>query len=236
MDPDVEQMSRKDLMRRMESTLHMYKTSKYSDLKKTSSMISLTTDIWAASNRKPFSKVTAHYIDSESSLQSDSIAFVRLPFPHPGEHLAACLEDIIETSGIGEKVSSVTTDNALNNVKALQLMMSNTRLSYSKNLVHIRCLSHVFDLVVRDTMTGLNDDISAVRTLMNFLWHPKQDQLLSETARRLNEVYVKPLVDVETRWNSIYDMLQRALKLKPCISLLVRHHKDCSELGTADLS
>ncbi|KAI1278031.1 putative AC transposase [Halotydeus destructor] len=83
-------------------------------------------------------------------------------------------------------------------------------------------------------LAEVSPEIGSVRNIMNFLRHPKQEQALSDTARRLNEVYLKPLVDVETRWNSMYDMLQRSLKLKPCISHLLRHGKDFSEFSVSE--
>ena len=76
--------------------------------------VSLTADGWTGPFQKDFLGVTAHWIDDKWIQKELVIGFEPMNGSHTGENLAEALINVAERFNIGEKVQSITTDNALN--------------------------------------------------------------------------------------------------------------------------
>jgi hypothetical protein len=76
--------------------------------------VSLTADGWTGPSQKDFLGVTAHWIDDKWMQRELVIGFEPMNGAHTGENLAEALINIVERFNIGEKIHSITTDNALN--------------------------------------------------------------------------------------------------------------------------
>jgi hypothetical protein len=57
-------------------------------MKKNTSKISFTSDIWTSPTQEPFMSVTAHFVDQDWRLQSYVIAFRYIPGSHTGRNIA----------------------------------------------------------------------------------------------------------------------------------------------------
>ncbi|KAI1282001.1 putative AC transposase [Halotydeus destructor] len=235
-DKTVTLPTRKTFVRRLKEKLDLKRAELKSRLREVSNWISLTTDIWTSRNNIPFAAVTAHFVGQTRRLEAILIDFVEMPFPHSGYAIARMLEDVCERYQIQERVRFITTDNASNNLAAMKQLTASRRLTNLNGTSHVRCLSHVLNLIVHKAIEDKNPDIGRLREVMSFLRHPKQAQLLLETAETLNQTAIKPLLDVPTRWNSTYDMIDRGLKLKTCMRHLLDTHKDYQHLDLSETS
>lgn len=107
------------------------------------SSLALTTDIWKNSRNRHFICLTAHFYDKNFKTIYITLGFrvVR------GRHLAVRLKKFIEYEidfyGIREKVTSITSDNAPNIVKAIRNLNCGSPHS---------CVNHNLNLLVKATI------------------------------------------------------------------------------------
>jgi hypothetical protein len=82
--------------------------------------VSLTADGWTSPFQDDFLGVTAHWIDSNWTQRELVIGFEPLQGAHSGENLAEALVTVLERFHLGEKLQSITTDNATNMAKMVR--------------------------------------------------------------------------------------------------------------------
>lgn len=96
----------------------------------------------------------------------------------------------------------------------LELWAIGKDISFSTNN-HFRCFAHVVNLSVQAALKQLKDEIDKVRNLIiKSCSSPQRRQKFSEISNLNSIKNLSPILDVPTRWNSTYDMIQRALSLK----------------------
>ena len=79
-------------------------------------------------------------------------------------------------------------------------------------LLHIRCCAHILNLIVRDGLSVIGDNIDKIRDSVAYPSTPKRYEKIEDTARYLEVTCTKKLsLDCQTRWNSTYLMLNIAL-------------------------
>ncbi len=94
---------------------------------------------------------------------------------------------------------------------------------------HIRCLAHVINLAVKEVLLSFDDKICALRTFIKGVrWSDVKFSRLKVLCAHENPPvsYVKPTLDVPTRWNSTQLMLQNALSMKEPLKRLLREFKN----------
>ena len=104
-----------------------------------------TTDLRTSDELTPFIAVTIHRLE-DSDLMSQSLVLCCEPFDqrHTIENINKRLVKIIDTDyKIVDKLAGISTDNAKN--------MNIGRHDKLKHIVHIKCLCHTIDLVLKDT-------------------------------------------------------------------------------------
>ncbi|KAJ0981634.1 hypothetical protein J5N97_009889 [Dioscorea zingiberensis] len=189
-------------------------------LKKNSSRVAITTDMWTASNQKKgFMAITAHFIDNNWNLQSLVLRFLYVPCPHTSAVLSKELLKCIFDWNIERKLSTLTVDNCSTNDAIVDILVSKLNPSHlllRGKLIHMRCCAHILNLIVQDGLKVMGDGIERVRDSVAF-WTatPKRQQTFKENVQLLNINYSKQLMlDCKTRWNSTYLMLSVALEYK----------------------
>ncbi|XP_019189846.1 PREDICTED: zinc finger BED domain-containing protein RICESLEEPER 2-like [Ipomoea nil] len=160
--------------------------------------------------------ITAHFIDDQWKLNKKIISFVPIS-SHKGEYIAKALESCLLDWGI-KNVFTVTVDNASSNDTALGFF-KNKLLSWGGSSVrvqymHMRCIAHVLNLVVQDGLRYAGPSVKKVRDVVRWVRSsPARLKKFREIAV-LNGVEAKCALqlDVPTRWNSTYMMLNTALQ------------------------
>ncbi|XP_022164851.1 zinc finger BED domain-containing protein 4-like [Myzus persicae] len=119
------------------------------------------------------------------------------------------------------KILAVVTDNDSTMLKAIKENFGENR--------HLRCFAHSINLVAEGSMKkvdGLLDLISKVRNIVKFI---KRSVNCSDELRKLHKKkdgnnIKKLILDVVTRWNSVYFMCKRFLELKEVVNQIVLKH------------
>ena len=187
-----------------------------------SSKVSFTTDTWTSPAQVPFMAVTAHYIDDDWVLQSILLDFVCIPSSHTGERICHAFRDVIETKyNFGDRIMGVTLDNASNNTTFMEKLIESNPFFNETN--HFRCFAHVVNLAVQSMLSVKPDQIAILReAIKGIRCSPLKLERLKALCDTVepNVKYLKPILDVPTRWNSTSDMLQRALYLRTPLQCL----------------
>ncbi|XP_077240361.1 zinc finger BED domain-containing protein RICESLEEPER 2-like [Tasmannia lanceolata] len=192
------------------------KLKKY--FKQSSQMVCLTTDTWSSLQRVNYMCLIAHYIDSDWKLHKKIIKFCPIS-SHKGEAIGRAVEKCLLSWGI-DKVFTITVDIASSNdvaVGYLKRRIVNWGYSILQGkYLHMRCIAHIINLVVCDGLKEVGISIDRVRAAVRYVRSsPSRLKLFKEcvdTERIQSKCSL--CLDVSTRWNSTFLMLNAAQKFE----------------------
>ncbi|CAN1819493.1 Putative AC transposase [Linum perenne] len=182
--------------------------------------IAISIDMWTTTTQqKEYMAVTAHYIDNNWRLRNHILPFIYVPAPHIADNLASRLFRYMMEWNVDAKLSSITLDNYNTNDKMINIIKSklvSTFLIKDGALLHMRCTTHILNIIVKDGLDVLKDGIEKIRnSVLYWTSTPKRIEFFQEVAKQTHIDYVNKLVDdCPTRWNSTYEMLYVALPYK----------------------
>ncbi|XP_063234924.1 E3 SUMO-protein ligase ZBED1-like [Bacillus rossius redtenbacheri] len=174
-----------------------------------------TLDMWTSRAQVPFISLTAHYLNAEFCLQNRTLDCSHFP----GEHTGAAIYEKICHLTADWKISAllisvpvyVVSDNARNIKAALT----------GKPVEHLFCVAHTLQLAIDNAVTqvGMGKILKKCRSIVG---HYKQSSKASERLHSLQSKLGLPEHSlcqmVETRWDSVYIMLERLQEQKESIS------------------
>lgn len=188
--------------------------------KETQQRVCLTTDTWTSVQRINYMVITAHWIDTKWTLHKRIINFCPIS-SHRGEDLAKAIGKCLHEWGL-HRIFTVTVDNASSNNVAVselskQLTKWGTNLMSGSHL-HVRCMAHIVNLIVQDGIKEANVSIERVRQAVRYIRQsPARWLKFQECCEDENLVKKSLCLDVPTRWNSTYMMLNRAIEYESAI-------------------
>ncbi|XP_050232585.1 zinc finger BED domain-containing protein RICESLEEPER 2-like [Mercurialis annua] len=184
-----------------------------------SQRVSLTSDSWTSNQRLNYMCITAHFIDNDWKLHKKIISFVTCS-RHKGEYLSKSMETCLQEWGL-KNIFSVTLDNAENNTTAMGFFIkkmltwgsTHVRCKYA----HMRCIAHILNLVVSDCLKESGSSFQKVRGAVRYIKNsPLRLSKFKECKKSLDFECKRSLcLDVPTRWNSTYLMLDTACLYQP---------------------
>ncbi|KAM6571670.1 hypothetical protein CsatA_015750 [Cannabis sativa] len=181
--------------------------------------VSLTTDCWTSIQNISYLCLTAHWVDDNWEMQKRIINFIQVP-SHKGDLVGKELINCLNEWGIS-KVFAVTVDNASSNDVALRKLKGNllekdNTVPLNGEMFHMRCSAHILNLIVSDGLKELNEAISSIRNAVRYVRSsPARLKRFKESCMDANiESKALLCLDVVTRWNSTYMMLEAAIKFK----------------------
>ena len=117
-------------------------------------------------------------------------------------------------------IFTLTVDNASSNGVTIKFLQTVTKdwkgIVLEHEFLHMRCCAHILNLIVGDGMREINASITKVREAVRYLKSsPNRNQTFMGFMERLG-IESKSLLclDVPTRWNSTYLMLETAKKFE----------------------
>ncbi|XP_011860347.1 PREDICTED: zinc finger BED domain-containing protein 4-like [Vollenhovia emeryi] len=216
---------RKSITKYMEEKYN-YLSSVTKDRLNTTQHISLTSDLWTdVLNTVSYLEMTAHYA-FEDELRSTTIGVTEVTERHTAEVLGRWIENIMDDWNIDkDNVVVMVTDNGSNIVKAVHDTLGSNK--------HLPCFAHTLNLVATHTMDF--DDatvlVTKIKTIVTFF---KQSSIAANELRKISALKLTQCVD--TRWNSIYYMLERFIMLADTVgSILLKMPSSPPMLTAAEL-
>lgn len=251
LNKDITINSRRTIMRRLDELYAEQKEALKVKLNGFESKFSITCDVWTSKNQMSFFGFTIHFIDDNWVMQQNLLAFKFLEGEHDGKSLSEAFLKVIDEYEIADRLLGVTADNASNNstmIKHLQIYYNEKypESGFSVQWNQVECMAHVLNLAAQQILkefkqpvekeayeAGSNSSDSMVNAVsrISFLCRkirlaPKLRRLMQKICKQKDVVYLVPLIDVITRWNSTFDMLTRAVAQKDLLYLTFFEHKD----------
>ncbi|GJS53056.1 zinc finger BED domain-containing protein RICESLEEPER 2 [Tanacetum coccineum] len=185
--------------------------SLFNFLSKDSTTVHLTTDTWTIMN---FMVLTAHFIDDDWVMHKRIINF-RPIHSHRGVDIGRALLECITGWGI-KNVMTVTVDKISSNEKALEYLVENLPTKYDNGkYFHIRCMAHIFNLVVKDGLKKYKKEVDTIALAVKYIKHSSQRVTnFKESVEKATDSNKFLISECPTRWNSTHDMLKTAIELK----------------------
>ena len=159
--------------------------------------------------------MTAHYITDSWDLASAVLLTRHLPDSHTADNLADALQNAFHEWKLSDKNITGNSDNAKNIVNAWGLL----------NKLTIGCIGHVLNLAVKKALdvNSVAPVLARARRLVTHFHHSSiSSQKLAEKQKLLKVPVRKLPQDVDTRWNSTYDMIVTLLEQQlPICAVLI---------------
>ncbi|XP_058782786.1 zinc finger BED domain-containing protein RICESLEEPER 2-like [Vicia villosa] len=166
------------------------------------------------------------------------ISFASIP-NHRGKTVGKKVEDVLKEWGL-KNVSTITIDNAASNdvaVKYLEQKIRNMNGLFLDGFgFHMRCYAHILNLVVRDGLKVASTSITSVRNAIRYVRSsPHRALKFNECVGYANITCKKSVcLDVSTRWNSTYLMLDAAEKYESAFDKLEDEVEDYRDFFEGD--
>jgi hypothetical protein len=187
-----------------------------------SGKVALTSDMWTASNSSSFLSLTIHYVDSSWKLKNFLLDIVPIEVRHNGYNMANAIMEVLRKFGLAEKTLALTTDNASSMISCSEFILEELEEEFQNlDFAHYRCAAHVLNLAVNKGLSVISESVKKVRSLMSYI---KNSQPVRDSLKALCEIkginYLAPELDISTRWNSTFYMLEKWKRMEPALNLL----------------
>jgi len=198
--------------------------------------ICLTSDLWTATTSEGYICLTVHFVDENWKLVSCVLNFCRMKPPHTGIALEAALFDCLKQWGIDKKIFSITLDNASANDSMKEHLRNHlcvqSNLMGNGEFFHVRCSTHVLNLIVQEGLNVASEALYTIRESVKYI------KLSDGRMVKFNDcvsdaglsVSTGLRLDVSTRWNNTYFMLESALQYRKAFEFFKvadRNFKHC---------
>ncbi|KAA0048579.1 putative transposase [Cucumis melo var. makuwa] len=172
--------------------------------------------------------ITAHFIDDDWNLHKRILNFCQVA-NHKGDTIGRAIEKCLEGWGI-DRLFTVTADNASSNDVAIAYLVKKFKgrngLVLDGEFIHIRCCAHMLNLIVSDALKDLYVSIIRIRNAVKYVRSsPARLQIFKDFAKE-DKMSTKNCLtmDVPTRWNSTFTMLDGAIKCQKTFERLEEHY------------
>jgi hypothetical protein len=223
------------------------------------SKVHISMDAWTSEEGTNYLAVIAHFLDERHKLQTALLDLPPLKGPHSGENIAKVLSTVIDFYDVSPIIGFFMMDNATSNDVCIQELAEQYPTIRREN--RLRCVGHMLNLIVKALLFGqgvsklekqlgaASDDErfeiwrkqSCIGKLHNFcVWINRSDQrrerlkqyiLRAYDEGSIEHLYTRVLVDGGIRWNSVYSMIERALKLRHAIDLFFLNYRHVGAEG-----
>ncbi|XP_024026908.1 zinc finger BED domain-containing protein RICESLEEPER 2-like [Morus notabilis] len=114
----------------------------------------------------------------------------------------------------------MTVDNASSNDSMITYLRRKIKgwkgVVLGGEFLHVRCCAHIVNLIVNEDLKYLHDSIAAIRNVVRYVRSSPARLLKFKSCVEREKIEYKGLIclDVSTRWNSTYMMLDAAIKFQ----------------------
>ena len=202
LDPHYRIPSRKRMMEGTITDLYNNCKEKVKAALQRAHSVVLTTDMWTSRTTEAYLTVSCHLID-DWQMQEFVLETCRFPGQHTADNISLELKRITDEWAITQKVIAVVTDNGANMVSAV----------HKAGWKHYPCIAHTLNLMVKDGIKAVHEVVQLLTkcsSIVSFFHHSaKATEKLKQLQKQLKVAEHKLIQSVETRWNSVFYMLER---------------------------
>lgn len=206
------------------------------------SKVHISFDLWTSRSLYAFCGINVHFLDSEHRYRTFLLGLPRHLGDHSGVNIAETISKTIAHFGLQERLGCFITDNASNNDTAIQALAQ----EFGFNPFHrrLRCAGHILNLVARALLFGKDPDAfeelctlekTELENLLNWRKHGPPGKLhniivwIRASPQRIERFAIlcathsliekdhTLIADNDTRWNSFFLAMTRAIELRPVI-------------------
>ncbi|XP_069129208.1 E3 SUMO-protein ligase ZBED1-like [Argopecten irradians] len=199
--------------------------------------VALTTYAWTSRATQNYNTITVHFLDNWE-LKSFMLQTRVMYESHTAEHLSELLINAVNEWNLKrhDQMPSLTTDNAKNIINAEQLAGFQP---------HIGCITHTINLATQRGLKvpQLDRLLGRIRRVVTYFHKSNIAMAILNTKQTLLELpHLKLIMDVSTRWNSTFNMLECFLEQQPAIEAtllnkdLKKNFKDVYTMSGDDIS
>ncbi|KAF7113208.1 hypothetical protein RHSIM_RhsimUnG0150000 [Rhododendron simsii] len=180
--------------------------------------ICLTTDTWTSIQNLNYMCLTAHFIGDDWKLQKRILNFCQIE-DHKGVTIGKKIESLLLEWNV-DGIFTMTVDNASSNATAIEYLKRKTldwkRTVLGHEYMHMRCCAHILNLIVVEGLKDMSESILRVRDVVRYVRSSPQRMETFKKCVEKEKIKSKQTVclDVCTRWNSTYLMLEVAIKFE----------------------
>jgi len=191
----------------------------------TGQRVCLTTDTWTSIQNMNYMCITGHFIDTNWKYHKRILAF-RQVADHKGQTIARELEECLVEWGI-HRILTISVDNASANDTVIDWFkkrtMANKEVVCHHEFIHVRCSAHILNLIVHEGLKNVDDSIIKIRNMVKYVKSsPQRLALFKSCIERKNvKCNASLTLDVPTRWNYTYTMLEVAEKYQRAFELMI---------------
>uniref|UniRef100_A0A803MRK2 Uncharacterized protein n=1 Tax=Chenopodium quinoa TaxID=63459 RepID=A0A803MRK2_CHEQI len=148
----------------------------------------------------------------------------------------AAVLSMLQYWGIDDKIFCFTLDNASSNDRMQdylkETLLAQDGLLYNGELFHVQCAAHVLNLIVKDGLKVIEHIVEKVRHCVKKVKYSETRKKTFQSCVSLAKIKeTKSLwLDVPTRWNSTYMMLDRAILYREAFREMSEVQKWCPYL------
>lgn len=178
-----------------------------------SQRLSFTTDTWTSVQNINYMSLTAHWVNDDWKICKRIINFCPIG-SHKGVAIGKLVEALLKKWEIG-CVFTITVDNATSNDLALSHLKKFLRgrdAILENKYMHMRCCAHILNLIVKDGLKEQDDSITRIRNAVRYVRSSPAREAKFIVCVEKEKIKCEKMVclDVETRWNSTFMMLEVA--------------------------
>jgi hypothetical protein len=205
---------------------HQYRSYNENFFKNCNHRVSLTGDMWTSNQKLGYFCITCHWIDSKWKVKHRIIRFCLVETPHDAWNMFDVVLTSIRDWNIENKICSFTLDNAEVNTKMISHLRKNlvdrNLIHHEGKLLHIRCAAHVLNLIVQDGLKTMDSVVDNVRNSVKYIRSSQYrieqfDKFVLQAGINCKH---QPSLDVSTRWNSTFLMLDSTLPFRKVFETL----------------
>ncbi|BBM98871.1 hypothetical protein Mp_1g16840 [Marchantia polymorpha subsp. ruderalis] len=199
-----------------------------------------------------------HWIDEEWKLQSVVLEFRYFLPPHNQHTTSDLILSVVKDYNMWSKIKAITSDSGGEScqwrrvsddcggesvVAAMVIVRENLNDQYSLRLedgFHIRCICHVINRAVCDATHFIKKEVQMLRQILKVVCESVAIRVkFSELAVVLGVFKGRvevPGLDMETRWNTMFTMIDQSFQYRGVFSALCNSEEFCDRLANMALS
>lgn len=177
-------------------------------LRRLSSRVSVTLDLWNSYEKILYMSVTGHWIDENWSFQRMLLDVCRVPHPCGGAEIYLSLVRCLKMYDLEDRILSCTHDNSQNAVHACQTLKEDLDDRRGGPFCYIPCATSTLNLIIDDALRTIRPIIAKAR---EFILEVNGSSMMMEDFTQFTATYQegswKLPLDASSRWNGSYQML-----------------------------